>query len=149
MLLNETQVLYLVNRVLVAIRVSQRYDDPIEFLSQPSVHNIYDQLVDDVHRNRGGDPLSGMNHGIDDDDWFAQVLEAAGRDPHVFDLATFVAEACVDDGHKLRVLSRELVYEIVDLQGKCNWVCKIGIKLVSLLCRSSYCLHLRLMFGAY
>ena len=107
---------YLINGVLVSVRISKRNDDPVDAISQCAVLCFFDELFDNVDSNRSGDPFSGVNHGINYDDWLHKVLEAGCRDPHVFDLTTFEAETCVDHGHGLRIFRCQFIQIFVDLK---------------------------------
>lgn len=89
--------------VFVAVRVRDRNDDPVDSICQSLIDDVHNQLVDDVQSDGRSHPLSSMDSSVNDDHGFPQVLEASCRDSDVFDLATFVAEAGVDDRYDVRV----------------------------------------------
>lgn len=101
--ISEDTDIYLFKGVLVAVRVSQRDDDPVNVLGEGAVGGFSNELIDNVDGDRSSDPFSGVDHSVDDDDRLHEVLETGRRDAHELDLATFVAETGVDNCYEVGV----------------------------------------------
>lgn len=63
-----------------------------------------------------GDPFSGMDASVDEDDRFALVFEVGGGDLHILDGTTFEGVGGIHNGGNVRVLSANVVNVIVDLE---------------------------------
>lgn len=102
-------------RVLIAIGIDHRQDDPVVILQQLSVGDkVLGQLVDDVQSSSGCDPFTCMNTSIQEDDILARLAIAIGNG-NGLQVATLIGLAYSLDSDAAGIRLSQLIEVGIDL----------------------------------